>query len=112
MKKNRAQKDILYISISSFVLVVLWIGFNLYHAYATTTITPDLQLEIAPIAPKFDTEIINKLKTREKIAPLYELRNASSSSTITPIPATEGTPNAGSSAQTPLPTSSIEKLGQ
>ena len=78
MKKNRAQKDILYVSISSFVLVVLWIGFNVYHAYVTSTIAPDLQLIIQPINPKFNLETIQELKKRTKIEPLYELNGASS----------------------------------
>ncbi len=104
MKKNRAQKDILYISISSFVLVVLWIGFNLYHAQVTSTIEPDLQLQIVPINPKFDTEIIQKLKTREQISPLYEATNASPSAAVTPEPPT--------AQETPIPTGSIENPEQ
>lgn len=106
MKKSRAQKDILYISISSFVLVVLWIGFNLYHAHATSTIAPDLKLQIAPINPRFDTAIINKLKTREKIAPLYEARDASPSATVTITPA-ESVTVTPSTRETTRPTNSL-----
>jgi len=109
MKKNRAQKDILYVSISSFVLVVLWIGFNLYHAYVTSTIAPDLQLEIQPIDPTFNTEIIKKLKAREKIAPIYEFKNATPEASVTPLPTTQVIPNISGS---PAPTGSIERLGQ
>ena len=78
MKKNRAQKDILYVSISSFVLVVLWIGFNVYHAYVTSTIAPDLQLIIQPINPKSNLETIQELKKRTKIEPIFRLNSASS----------------------------------
>jgi len=109
MKKNRAQKDILYISISSFVLVVFWIGFNLYHDYVTSTIAPDLQMEIQPIDPTFNTGLIQKLKTREKIIPIYELKNASAEASITPSPTPVVTPNASESL---APTSSPERLGQ
>ncbi len=99
MKKNRAQKDILYLSISSFVLVVLWIGFNLYHNYVTTTIAPDLQLEIAPIEPSFNTEIINNLKARTRIEPLYEYKNNQASPTVSPDPATQETSKATNSGE-------------
>ena len=109
MKKNRAQKDILYISISSFVLVVLWVGFNLYHAYVTSTIEPDLQIKILPIEPRFDTETIEKLKTREKITPLYESDSASPEAVVAPLPTSPELPSV-SEAPIPLPTDSVEEL--
>lgn len=98
MKKNKAQKDILYISISSFVLVALWIASNLYHAYATSTITPELQQQIEPIPGSFDNETIQKLKTRENIIPVYELNTASTGAVLTPVPTTQETPISSGSA--------------
>lgn len=78
MKKNRAQKDILYITISSFILVVAWVGFNLYHTYTTTTISEDLQMQIIPIDRDFDTTTIQQLKKRTKVAPFNEIKNTTS----------------------------------
>lgn len=76
MRKNRVtQKDILFISVSMFVVILLWVGFNIYHAWATSTISEDLQLQIVPIAPNFDTQTLNKLKTREKIEPIFEVNS-------------------------------------
>lgn len=75
MKKHKAQKDILYISISSFVLVLLWIGFSLYHAHVDSTITPTLQLQIEPIDPRFDTATIQELKERGGVVPVFELES-------------------------------------
>ncbi|HSW48238.1 MAG TPA: hypothetical protein VLG67_04110 [Candidatus Saccharimonadales bacterium] len=112
MKKEKAQKDILYISISSFVLVALWIGFNLYHAHVTSTITPDLQLKIVPIDPKFNTDVIQKLKTRQQITPLYESLSSSSSATTTPEPTAGTGTSASGSGQPVIPANSIERLGQ
>ncbi len=85
MKKAKAQKDILYISISSFILVVVWIGSNIYHAHVTSTITPDLQIKILPIDPDFDASTIQNLKSRERIIPVYEISGAD----ITPSPTVE-----------------------
>jgi hypothetical protein len=95
MKNHKAQKDILYISISSFVLTVLWIGFNLYHAHVASTIEPSLQLQIEPIEPSFDTETIGRLKNRQSVAPLFELEGSSISTpeaNTTPSPETEEPP--------------------
>jgi ABC-type lipoprotein release transport system permease subunit len=93
MIKSKAQKDILYISISSFILVVLWIASNLYHAYVTSTVTPELQNQIQQINPNFDIETVQKLKTRQIVNPAYEFGGASASATITPEPTAQTAPS-------------------
>lgn len=74
-KKQSARKDILFLSISSFIVVAAWIGFNLYHSHVTTTITPDLQMQIIPIQPYFDTATLQTLKTRKQVIPISALSN-------------------------------------
>jgi len=81
MRRNRVtEKDILFLSISMFVMVCLWTGFNLFHAWVTSKISVDLQAQIAPIDPNFDTDTLHTLKTRDTIVPLFE-----SSPRITPV---------------------------
>lgn len=82
MKKSKiTQKDVLFLSISMFIVVVAWIAFSIYHSIVTTTITEDLQMQIVPIDPRFDTEIIEKLKSREKVIPLFEVTGTQQAST-------------------------------
>ena len=83
-KRNNKQKDILFIFISSFIVVAAWIGFNLYHIWATTTVSEDLQVELTPIAPAFDSQTMGQLKTRENINPIFE-NTATPSATPTPV---------------------------
>lgn len=75
MKKGKAQKDIFYIAISSLVLAVLWVGFSIYHAYVDSTITPALQTQIEPIEPIFNTQVIQELKSRRGVIPVFELES-------------------------------------
>jgi len=84
-KRNNMQKDILFIFISSFIVVVAWIGFNLYHIWATSTVTPDLQLELTPISPVFDPTTMQQLTTRENIEPLFESQKNPNTLSPTPI---------------------------
>lgn len=87
--KGIRQKDILFLSISFFVVVVAWIGFNLYHVWATSTIPEDVQSQMTPIEGTFDTNTLRELKIREPVTPLYELSGESSSQaavTATPSP--------------------------
>lgn len=66
------QKETLIILWMTFITVVLWIGLSIYHIWATSTIENIDASAIIPINAKFDNVTINKLKTREKIEPLYQ----------------------------------------
>src|SRR5437764_655690 len=85
-RKQKTQKDILFILISSFIMVVLWIGFNIYHIWITSTISQDIQLQLTPIAPNFDPATIQQLKTRENINPSFERAQQPSPSAPVPTP--------------------------
>jgi hypothetical protein len=122
-KRNNKQKDILFIFISSFVVVVAWIGFNLYHIYVTSTISQDIQIELTPINPLFDSQTMQQLSTRENIDPLYDAIATASDSANTPaqkvisptpepvISETPATEPSGTQAVSPS-NSPINRLGQ
>lgn len=67
----KLQKDLLYLSISCFIVIAAWVGFHIYHVHVTSTISTDLQQQSAPIDPHFDTDLLSKLKTRQQVAPQY-----------------------------------------
>ena len=114
--KRITPSDILFLSVSMFIIVLLWVIFSIYHAYATSTISPDLQLQITPINGTFDTGTLNKLKARQAIIPLLEETTetqpeASPAASLSPtpvlqvLPTTEATPTISPSAtETPTPT--------
>ena len=109
-KSRNKQKDILFILISSFVVVVAWIGFNLYDIWANSTISQEIQLELTPIDPQFDPQTIKLLKNRENINPLFSQATPSATVTVvptqTPVPPTP-TPAQQVTLSTPTPTSTI-----
>lgn len=76
-KKTSTRKDLLFLSGSSFIVVAAWVGFNIYHSWVTTTITPELQIQITPINPDFDMMTLDKLKTRKQVVPVTVLTNNS-----------------------------------
>lgn len=87
------QTDILFVLISSFIVVASWIGFNLYHKWATSTISTDIQAQIIPIDPNFDEETVAAIKKRKKVVPVNQLKGspvaASPTTTINPSIASE-----------------------
>jgi hypothetical protein len=74
------QKDLYMILIPSFVVVIFWIGLNIYHNSVSSTIPPALNIQIKPINPTFDSKIIDKLKNRKEVVPLFEMPTAKQSS--------------------------------
>jgi hypothetical protein len=118
-KQKRLQKDILFLSISSFIVIVAWIGFNIYHIYVTSTISEDLQLQLTPISPVFDTQTIQKLQSRENINPVFEMQKTISPTPFvpsapspTPDVTAQSNPEASGTAQITPISSSISKVGQ
>ncbi len=90
------QKDILLLAGSFFFLVLLYLGFSVYHNSVTSTISGDLNTQIVPISPTFDEKTISDLKKRSVITPVYETGGQTSPS---PIPSVQASP-------TPVPTAS------
>jgi len=86
------QKDALLLSITTFITIVAWIGFNIYHATVTSTIPESLQKKVQPIEGKFDTEVIESVKKRQKVQPVSVPPAATESAILT-------TPKATTSAQ-------------
>ncbi len=82
-------KNILYLIIPSFILILAWIGFNIYGNRVKSTLTESQQKQIIPIAPNFDQRIINNLKARKQIEPILLYKE----------PLREGLPNASTGAE-------------
>lgn len=101
MKKTQ-QKNLLFIIIPSTILVILWIIFGVYNRAITSTISSSQQIAINPIAPVFDTSVLDLLKKRATITPLLTgigtvITSASETATLTEEVLTE--PVATESAQ-------------
>lgn len=95
------EKDLFYLVLSSFILTALWVGSNIYHAFATSTISDVLQVQIAPISPNFDPRIIQNLKKRERITPIFTFSGQGVAPSISPSPTGKPTPT-----RTPTPVQS------
>lgn len=54
-------KELLILAILTLVTVIAWIGFDIYHAATTSTITPVQQDLIKPLTPTFDHDTIVKI---------------------------------------------------
>lgn len=63
----------LIIIILLFIFVLVWVGGNIYHSGINSTISEGTSQNIIPIAPNFDIGAIDKLKTREKVVPVFDL---------------------------------------
>ncbi len=69
------QRDLLFLVISTFILIVAWIGFSIYHNLVSSTITGPVEEKILPINPTFDTKTIDTLKKRKNIEPIFQTKS-------------------------------------
>jgi hypothetical protein len=80
MKKN----DILIILIPTFIFVLVWIGFSIYHSIIASTITDTVNMQITPINPNFDTKTIESLKNRQNVSHIFTASETIGAPTPTP----------------------------
>lgn len=83
------QKDLLFIAASFFILILIYIGFSIYHNSAESTISESTNIQILPITPSFDDKTISDLKKRGNITPVYQL--VPNPSTLAPSPTASST---------------------
>lgn len=58
-------RDLLLISLFTFLTVGLWIFFELVKTTKTTTLTPTVQQAITPLTPTLDTDILTVLENKQ-----------------------------------------------
>lgn len=57
-------KNLAYLSIFTTFVVAVWIGLSVYHNATSSTISSTATIQIDPISPTFDTDVISALKKR------------------------------------------------
>lgn len=82
MKKN----DLLFLTLSGFFVVMVWIGITIFLAARTSTISEPITALILPIPGTFDTAALNGLEQRKTITPLYRVTQQNPFTTPTPLP--------------------------
>jgi hypothetical protein len=70
-KSDRLQRDIVLLTLSMFIIVAAWVGFNVHHSRVNSTIDDVLQTQIIPIPGNFDNATIQDLQSRTVIEPDY-----------------------------------------
>lgn len=86
------QKDITLLVGSTFIIVLAWIIFNIYHSANTSTIPDAVVIQVAPINPNFDIDTVEALKKRTKIDPALSIEKAADQSIVTPTPIPSNAP--------------------
>ncbi len=97
------KKELLFIVVSFFLLIIVYIGFSVFHNSVTSTISEDLNIQILPISSTFDEKTISELKKRNNVSPIYQLTPLQS-----PTPSSIPTPTL---SPTPAPTKTATPSG-
>lgn len=62
-----SNRQILFVSLLTFITVLAWIGFDVYHVLTTSTVKTIDQEMIRILEPKFDTQVILELKKGQNL---------------------------------------------
>lgn len=105
------QRDFLFLLISVSILAIIWIIFNIIHSVTTSTVNKTVLQQIAPLEPKFNTFVIDKLKERQTIQSSQELPPVSPTIELSPTstPSLSQTPTPIESSPTPEEPSPTEE---
>ena len=102
--------SLLFLLIPTFILIIAWIGFNVYGSRVQSTVSDTQTKQIKPISPTFDLAAIEALKTREKISPILTLEApivedvaSGSGEILEPLPSPIDQPSSGSSSASTVP---------
>ncbi|MEK7185980.1 MAG: hypothetical protein AAB675_01285 [Patescibacteria group bacterium] len=76
------QREILLLSISVFLIIIMWIAFSIYHNLVISKIPQTTAEKIIPISPKFDTAAIDRIKNRQDVKPIFEIPVATQSTAV------------------------------
>lgn len=68
------QRDILFLLISSCIVVFVWIAFTIIHNSQTSTVSEGTAQDISPIQATFDTKVIEKMKARLVVSPALTIQ--------------------------------------
>lgn len=60
-------RDILLLSVFTFITVSLWVTFELIKTVKTTTVSSEVQQIVTSLSPKIDTDVLSTLKNRKPI---------------------------------------------
>lgn len=96
-------KEIVLILSFAFILIVCWIGFNIYHSRITSTISESENVRILPINPNFDTNTIDKLKQRQKVPASFESIKETVKNETTIFPSAQESTNSSQFLPSPTP---------
>ncbi len=65
------RKDVLIFLVPTVTIVILWVIFNIYHNFITSTIPSEVNMQILFINPDFNLKTIEELKKRDAVEPSY-----------------------------------------
>lgn len=56
-------KDLMILSILTFLTILAWIGFEAYHTAVTSTVPKNVEILSQPLSPELRVEVVDKLQS-------------------------------------------------
>ncbi|MFC1653403.1 hypothetical protein ACFL1M_00975 [Patescibacteria group bacterium] len=107
VSKWKARFDLMRFGVLTLVVVLFWVGIELYKTYSETTIPEDYSIQIEPLNPSLDLEMVDLLSTRVELPEEFEVVVDQDVQSDVLIPLESSPPSTPSSTQPPAPTATL-----
>ncbi len=64
MRRKRWDKDLVFLLVTTLIMVASWVGLEVYQAYVNVTLPPGLEKHLTPFDPILKTGVLDKLEGR------------------------------------------------
>lgn len=98
----RVKYDLLRLSILTSIVVVVWVGVEVYHSYVRSTIDAELQAYLETFNPTLDEQVLHSLQDRyvaPETFPIYGTNEETGTVEPLVLPVETASPSASQSAQ-------------
>ncbi len=62
----KANRNNILLAVLTLIMVVAWVGFEIFRTYRTSTTEPDVTKAITPLDPTVDETVLNGIQSRFK----------------------------------------------
>jgi hypothetical protein len=67
--EQKIKRDLLRLAVLTVVVVVIWIGLEVYRSTKQSQLGPEIKKQLSPLTPSIDLDTMENIKQRQQVLP-------------------------------------------
>lgn len=67
--EQKIRRDLLRLAVLTVVVVVIWIGLEVYRSMRQSQVGPEVKKQLSPLTPSLDLDTMESVKQRQQVLP-------------------------------------------